>query len=142
MGMDIHLWVEKKHKGRWQAVEIADYFLEIGRCPYIFSLFGQGNMDDKAISSINFHERGIPPDTAFSLAELEKEKTFFGFTYAYLDELMQIDWDYSDRDADHLIWPLQESYFRSLVEHIIPRICEVSNDLEFRNVRVIIAFDH
>lgn len=131
MGCDIHLYIEQKQRdGTWKEVEIDDRLLPDDRDYNIFGfLAGVYNRDFPA----QFEARGMPNDSSIPNQDAVGD---FGFTYAYLDELLAAQWEAAG---------LEECYFKIFCKYVLPRLCcscGFCNDEEKRNIRIIMGFDN
>lgn len=134
MGCDIHLYFEKKNEDNtWEAIEIDPRLIPDDRNYAVFG-FLAGIRDDEV--EPQFAGRGIPLDTSLPS---KKNGDFyigdFGFTYAYLDEILSAPWKENELD---------QCEFYAFCMHVLPKMV-TSLPLsieEERNVRVIMGFDN
>lgn len=128
MGCDIHLYFERKNnENKWEPIEIDERLFPDDRNYELFGLLAgvRGSCEGY------FPSRGIPKDTSMN------EDHYLGdhsFTYAYLDELLNIDWGK---------WAYY-FYFQTFCENILPRLCSYCGTLskeEERSIRIVMGFD-
>lgn len=144
MGTDINFYIEQKKDDKWVKIDIPEQLIPFERDEYLFGIFGEGQYSDEDICPIDLSRRGLPNDTSYDSSK-DKEYSRYNHTYAYLDELRQIDWlwhyDDEEDDEDTEYYPLSNSYFRGFVMHLLPRWLEIWTDLPYREVRLIVWFD-
>lgn len=140
MGCDIHLYFEKKNnEGKWEKIQIDERLIPDDR---IYSIFG-------FLAGIRCHEfepqfegRGIPNDTSMSpdcMGDGGKDDFWigdYGFTYAYMDEILNAPWKENG---------LEQFYFYNFFKYVLTRIINsygFINNEQQRKIRVIIGFDN
>ncbi len=135
MGCDIHLLFEKKNPlGIWEKIEIGEKLLPDDR---IYSLFGflAGVRDHD--QTPQFEDRGIPLDA--SIQDPDTEDFWlgdWGYTYAYLDEILDAPWEEAGLD---------NCYFHIFCREVLPRLAfayGIMSNEDKRSVRVIMGFDN
>lgn len=142
MGCDIHLYLERKNKeGTWEPINVPENLLPDDRCYALFGLLAGVRSDE---FEPLFKDRGIPEDTCYkkSKGPGNDDMPWLGdhsFTYAYLDEIYNIEWPVIDE------WSLENCYFNLFFSHVLPRLISFYgyyDNREARNIRVVMGFDN
>ena len=141
MGCDIHLYIEKKNKdGKWEKLIIDECLLPDDRNYSVFGFLAGVRGDYKKPL---FPKRGFPDDSSIPKDETEHFLGDHSFTHAYLDEILEANWDQLAYDIDD-DYKFSESYFYVFCEYVLPRLCSSCRFMsleEKRNVRIIMGFD-
>lgn len=128
MGCDIHLYIEKKVRGKWVPFkEIPEDDYPDDRDYNVFALLaGVRGRHEKTY----FAERGIPLDTSYKENRGDEDFCWLGdhsFTYATIHELKKVKWDkYLDCECG----------FQRFLKKYFPLVS--SSD---KNIRILIGFD-
>ncbi len=100
MGCDIHLYFEKKVKGKWVPLtDIPEKDYPDDRNYGVFGLLA-GVRDVHVSGKVYFEQRGIPDDTSYREPEHDvdyhDDSPWLGdhsFTYATIHELKRVNWE-------------------------------------------------
>lgn len=143
MGCDIHLYIEKKVRGKWVPIKIDERLIPNERNYRLFAFLanvrGQGG---------HFADRGFPDDTSWKESKGDDDyiDDYLGdhsFTYAYLDELYNAPWRELDDPEDEI--RLLDCYFCSFIFQVLPRLLKDSGWLnleERKDIRILMGFDN
>lgn len=129
MSCDIHLHFERRIDGQWKEIPIDDCLMPTDRNYEVFGFLAgvRGSLNGV------FSDRGLPLDCSDNTFGYSSD--YFAHTYAYLDEILNAPWKR---------YNLENAYFYIFCRHVLPRLCSPDtielNDLECRDVRVLMAF--
>ena len=129
MGCDIHLYIEKKVRGKWVPFkEIPQNDYPDDRCYDVFALLaGVRGRFDKTY----FPDRGIPEDTSYvENRDDDDDYCWLGehsFTYATIHELKKVKWQkYIDYECGF--------------QHFIKKYFPLASSSD-KNIRILMGFD-
>ena len=130
MGTDIGLHFEKRNpSGKWEKIEIPGNLMPDERHYTLFSFLADVRTAESFEFAGQIKGRIIPEDCVIA------EDISPCPTYAYLDEILRLPW----KEAQ-----LQDCYFYIFCRDILPKLVKgygYFNDMEMRDIRVIIWFD-
>ena len=134
MGCDIHLYFEERDSnGDWEQIIIDERLIPNDRNYALFGfLAGITGCEFDPL----FGGRGLPKETSY-LEDIDDDLGDYGYTYAYLDEIINAPWKENS---------LEHCYFHLFCKEILPRICGYYSwdDMkieERRSIRVLIGFN-
>jgi hypothetical protein len=135
MGIDIHIYIERKNEqGTWEEVKIDPRLIPDKRDHGIWAVIaGVGSVACRGDAL--FAERGFPNDTSY-----KSEILLFGKTHVYWDEFLNQDgWTH-----ERLRVCMRHTYFGAFLNHVLGRILDnrYPSSLDKRSVRMLIGFDN
>lgn len=133
MGTDIHLYIEKKDiDDQWEEVKIDERLMPDDRSYLLFYFLAGIRYSDFEIEA-QFPARGIPYDSSAL-----KDDLYLGehsFTYAYLHELLALDWKKAGLENCYFL-----NFFKNILTRLISGYVDYSPE-QHNNIRITMGFD-
>lgn len=144
MGVDVHIYAEKKTTGQWELFMPPQNYNEIGRCesfdvgriPALFQVLSRlyGDNYGKDFKSLS-DNRGIPADACNDIVEYMEGLTYC--SYVYLSEIMAFDWDSESEQYYPYKEIVGEEFFDTVVKHMQSALEE---NVSEKDIRIVFGY--